>query len=164
MPPGIFTVTGNGGERLSVVERPRAGHWLGGDLAAFRAAGIAILVSALTADEERTTWLERERELAATVGLRFVRMPLPNMLPPDRDLVLPVLRQLAGEVRDGAHVAAHCFASVGRAPLVVASLLVLLGHDPDDAWGRIAVARGRAVPDTLAQREWVAALRLYSGP
>ena len=163
MPPGIFPVVGDAGERLSVVERPRAGHWLADDLAAFRAAGIDVLVSALTTNEVRSTWLQQERELAATAGLRFVRMPLPNMLPPDRDLVLPKLRELAADVRDGAHLAAHCFASVGRAPLVVASVLVLLGHDPDDAWRRIATARGREVPDTHAQREWVAALRLYSG-
>lgn len=163
MPPGIFPVVGDRGERLAVVGRPRAGHWLADDLAAFRAAGIDVLVSALHADEVRATWLEREGALAVAAGLRFVRLPLPNMLPPDREAVLPGLRELAADVRDGAHLAVHCFASVGRAPLIVAAVLVLLGHEPDDAWRRIALARGREVPDTHAQREWVAALRLYSG-
>jgi hypothetical protein len=45
------------------------------------------------------------------------------------------------------------------ASVLAAAVLVEEGLDPDDAWRRIAEARGRPVPDTEEQRAFVASLR-----
>ena len=147
--------------RIAVVQRPRGGDWLLDDITAFRAAGIDTLVSALGDKEIIDTWLEREAELSSGAGIAFQRFQIPNLLTPPVREALPRLEALAAEVSAGRSVAAHCFASVGRAPTIVASVLVLLGEPPEEAWQRVQFARGAAVPDTHEQRRWVTELRNY---
>jgi protein-tyrosine phosphatase len=141
--------------RLGVVERPRGGDWLASDMAELKRLGVDTLVSALVADELRTTWLEREEAEARAAGIHFHPLPISNLGTPTAPAALDSLVALADEVRSGRFVAAHCFASVGRSPLIVASIMVLLGSQPDDAWRELEAARGREVPDTREQREWV---------
>ena len=131
-------------------------------MAQLRREGVDILVSALQPLEERETWLEREAEAATAAGIEFVAFPIGNMLVPRFDVALPVFQRLADEARAGRSVAAHCHASQGRGPTIVASVLVLLGHAPDEIWPRIRLARGIPVPDTDEQRRWVSELALYS--
>lgn len=153
--PFLFRVPTPHAGRLAVVERPRGGDWLRGDMAALRIAGVDTLVSALVDEEMRSTWLEAEAEAAREAALRFVRLPIANLGTPLDETGLATIHALAAEVQDGRFVAAHCFASVGRSPLIVASIMVLLGADPDFAWDEIEITRGRQVPDTLEQRHWV---------
>ena len=40
--------------------------------------------------------------------------------------------------------------------MIAARLLTLVGLDPDTAVERVSAARGVAVPETKAQREWIA--------
>ena len=98
--------------------------------------------------------------LFMTAGLAFFSFPIPNLLAPEIDEALPVFTRLAAAVREGRSVGAHCFAGVGRSPLVIASVLALLGVDPPEAWRRVHLARGRDVPDTHLQRAWVSSLVL----
>ncbi|MFN0148027.1 MAG: tyrosine protein phosphatase [Dehalococcoidia bacterium] len=154
----LYWVEGFSPVRIAVVERPRGGDWLDGEMRALRAAGLDILVSALQPLEVRETWLEREAEAATAAGIEFLSFPIGNMLTPVMSEALPVLEELAADLREGRSVAAHCHASQGRGPTIVASLLTLLGHDPAEVWARIRLARGLVVPDTDAQRRWVAEL------
>ena len=147
--------------RIAVVERPRGGDWLIDDITAFRAAGIDTLVSALGDVEIHDYALEREGELATAAGIAFQRFQIPNMSTPPVAEALPALEALAAQVTAGRTIAAHCFASIGRAPTIVTSILVILGEAPEDAWQRVQFARGFAVPDTNAQRRWVTELRNY---
>ena len=109
----------------------------------------------------RDCWLDREHECATAAGIVFQRLPIPNLLTLTVAEGLPRIEGLAAEVRAGRGVAAHCFASVGRAPTIVASVLVILGLEPGDAWRRVQSARGKLVPDTDLQRHWVGELRAY---
>jgi len=156
--PKIFWVPTDAPGRLAVVGRPRAGHFLGDDMRAYRAAGLDTLVSALPLEEATKCWLHEEGAAAAAAGLTFLHFPVPNLLTPEPVAALTALAPLAAAVREGRAVGAHCFAGVGRSPLIVASILALLGIDPDEAWRRVARARGRDVPDTHLQRAWVATL------
>ena len=89
------------------------------------------------------------------------RLPIPNLLTLTVEEALGPLEALAAEVAAGRSVAAHCYASVGRAPTIVASVLGLLGVPPGVAWPRIQTARGKPVPDTDLQRHWVSELLAY---
>jgi protein-tyrosine phosphatase len=94
--------------------------------------------------------------------LRFVAVPVPDRAVPDLATVLPTLRNLAGSLREGAHVVTHCRFGIGRASLLAAALLVLNGFDHDAVWNGLERARGLAVPDTPEQREWTMQLRAYA--
>jgi protein-tyrosine phosphatase len=153
--PALFMVSTPFPGRLGVVERPRGGDWLASDMAELRRLGVDTLVSALVPDELKTTWLEREEAEARSAGIRFQELPISNLGTPTRTDALDSLAALANEVREGRFVAAHCYASVGRSPLIIASIMVLLGAEPEDAWRELEASRGREVPDTLEQREWV---------
>jgi protein-tyrosine phosphatase len=145
--------------RLAIVPRPRGNDWLDDELAALRAAGVAVLVSMLTEDEQRELELSDEPAAAVRAGLHFVAMPVEDRtVPLDVAAARAVFAALAGQLAAGRTVAVHCRQSIGRASLVAAAVLVAEGVAPDEAWARVARARGRPVPDTEAQRAWVAAL------
>jgi protein-tyrosine phosphatase len=74
---------------------------------------------------------------------------------PGRDALVATLDEIDGEIAAGGIVFVHCWAGCGRTGVVVGSWLVRHGADPDDALKRIADARGRGCPQTLAQRAFV---------
>lgn len=154
MRPALFTVEVPGRGRLSTMAKPRGGDWLGDEMAALRAAGVDVLVCALTAEELTEVDLADEPRAAAGAGLEFVAVPIPDRGVPDVAAVRPVLRRLAGLVESGAHVVTHCRFGIGRSSLLAAGILVLCGLPVEEAWERIGRARGLTVPDTAAQRAW----------
>ncbi|MFI9047433.1 tyrosine protein phosphatase [Streptomyces sp. NPDC053427] len=153
--PVLYTVAGpRGPGRLSTMARPRGHGHLAGDMAALRGAGADVVVSALPAAERAQLGLADEPQLAETAGLRFVALPIPDFTVPSIPAVLPVLRDLAEELRAGAHVVAHCRCAIGRSSLIAVSLMILEGITPETAWTAMERARGARVPDTEEQRAW----------
>jgi protein tyrosine phosphatase (PTP) superfamily phosphohydrolase (DUF442 family) len=158
MTPELYWVDAPAAGRLAVSARPRGGLWLEDDLFALRAAGVDTLVCMMVPGELPELQLVHEPELAVAAGLRFTWLPVPDLSTPTNEGVLNGIRKLSDEVREGRTVAAHCRQGVGRSPMCIASILVLLGVPPREAWQRIALSRGRAVPDTAAQGRWVESL------
>ncbi|MGH6857092.1 MAG: protein-tyrosine phosphatase family protein [Methylocella sp.] len=66
---------------------------------------------------------------------------------------------LVARLNEGKAVALHYRAGIGRASLIAACVLMLLGMASGTAFGRIGKARGLKVPDTEGQRDWVERLR-----
>src|SRR5581483_3426538 len=62
--------------RLAIAPRPRGGDWLAGEMAAWRAAGVAGVVSLLTPDEAADLDLTWEAAVARAAGLEFVSLPI----------------------------------------------------------------------------------------
>jgi protein-tyrosine phosphatase len=155
----FFEVTGLPAGRLAVVTRPR-GDALQQEMTDLRAEGYDTLVSALTPPEEAEYGLTQEGAAAVAAGLRYVALPIGDYgLPAPGTLEAP-LRELANALRSGAAIGVHCGQGIGRAPLIVASLLRHGGLGADDAWARLRTARGRRVPDTEDQKLWVKNLSL----
>lgn len=154
MRPTLFSIDFPGSGRLSTMARPRGDDWLEDEMTALKSTGVDILVCALTGPELDELGLADEPRTAVTAGLQFVPIPIPDRNVPDLTTILPTLRRLSDELRDGAHVVAHCRAGIGRSSLLAAALLILAGIDPDMAWSQVERARGLAVPDTAEQREW----------
>lgn len=159
MRPTLYTVAWEAAGTLSTMARPRGGDWLHDEMRALRAIGVDVLVCALPAAERDELELNDEPAVAAAAGMEFVAVPVVDLGVPDPEAVLPMLRGLAARLRAGAHVVTHCRFGIGRASLLAAAVLVLDGATPDDAWRRIASARGLDVPDTEEQRRWIAQLR-----
>jgi protein-tyrosine phosphatase len=154
MRPRLNTVARAGAGRLSMMARPRGGDWLTEELHGLRRLGVEVLVCALTATEQLELGLTEEATACTTTGLAFVAIPIPDRGVPDEQSLRPVLDQLQVALAAGRHVVIHCRAGIGRASLVAGALLVAEGLAPDQAWQRLAAARGLPVPDTDQQRQW----------
>ncbi len=76
---------------------------------------------------------------------------MPTSKIPMQQLAAELDNQLSREVCIGV----HCRQGIGRSSLVAACVLVTLGESPQSAFEHIERARGRSVPDTAEQKEWV---------
>jgi protein-tyrosine phosphatase len=152
----LYWIPGPWPGRLATAPRPRGGDWLADEIAAWKADGITIVVSALTKGEAAHLDLDGEGEACKTAGVGFHSFPIPDVTAPDsvrqvRDFLVPIESRLAS----GDAVVAHCRMGIGRSSTLAACLLILAGVSPDDAFDRICTARGCTVPDTPEQRRWV---------
>lgn len=155
MEPALYTVRYEAAGSLSTMAKPRGDDWLDDEMRGLRAAGVDVLVCALTPDERDEVGLSDESEAAQRAGLEFRLVPIRDRGVPDAAAVLPLLRDLADQFRDGRHIVTHCRFGIGRSSLLAASILVLNGLQPAQAWQLISDARGYDVPDTRQQRLWV---------
>jgi hypothetical protein len=142
--------------RLGVVARPRGGDWLGDEVQSWRAAGINVVVSLLTHDEAIELQLEEEERRCRDEGMEFLSLPIPDRgIPLAVDPVAELVGTVGHAVESGESVAVHCRQGIGRSALIVASVMAVFGEKPARAFQKIASARGRPVPDTREQTDWV---------
>lgn len=153
----VFEVAWPGAGRLAVVSRP-SGQSLDIEMASLRDAGWDTLVSLLGAAEVTELGLAGEEAAAGRAGIQFHSCPVPDFSLPEGEGFSRALFRLHDHFRAGGAIAAHCRASVGRGPLLIASLMMLDGGSAEDVWRRISEARGVSVPDTDAQRAWIKGL------
>lgn len=153
MPTLYWIPTGTGG-RLATMARPSSD--LSAELTALRALGLGTLVCLLPPAEAAELGLADEASVARQVGLEFQVLPIADFGVPELDAgTLALLQQLAATLLANRSVVIHCRMGIGRSSLVAASVLVVLGFTPAEAFARIAAARSCPVPETEAQRHWV---------
>jgi protein-tyrosine phosphatase len=149
--------------RLAIVLRPRGDEGLQADLELVREAGIDVLVSLLTADDNEDLGLASEGKIAEQLGMKFIAYPiLDRCTPSDLASFHALVANLRDQVRDGKRVGAHCRGCIGRATVLIASVMIALGWDASQALQKIERARGFPVPDTPEQLEWI--LHFHPGP
>lgn len=142
--------------RLAVAPRPRAADWLEDEIQSWKRSGVDTVVSLLCDDEIVDVGLEDQAPLCAAHGVEFLRFPIldrgvPSSMADARLFVDGLAQRLA----DGRAVLIHCRAGIGRTGMIAACCLTTSGMPPDEAFERIAMARGTQVPDTEEQRRWV---------
>ncbi len=141
---------------LWIMPRPRGGDWLEDELCELLELGADGVLSLLKLHEERELGLEREAEICRSLGLMFSRFSIPDRDLPESMLAFDVLIQgLRAERAEGLSLAIHCRQGIGRSSMAAVAFLAEPGVSLDDLWAQIAAARGRAVPDTEAQRLWI---------
>jgi protein-tyrosine phosphatase len=157
MKADLFWIEGPWSGRLAILPRPRGGDWLEDEIPAWRSAGVDLVVSTLRPDEISELDLTAEAEWCRKNEIEFISFPIADRgVPSSPAAVLELLRRLENAMTAGKIVAIHCRQGIGRSALLAASLLVLAGVSPDQAFQRVQAARGCPVPDTAEQREWVA--------
>ena len=88
--------------------------------------------------------------------MEFMSFHIPDGgVPAERREAAAVAGAIVRWLTEGKAVALQCHAGIGRAPLMAAYVLMLLGLAPETAFDLIGKARGRKVPDTEEQRAWV---------
>jgi protein-tyrosine phosphatase len=143
----LYSIQGLPAGQVSSMARPRGGDWLPDEIQAIRAADVDILVSLLTPDEVRELDLREEAECCRRQEVIYLSFPIPDRhTPPFSARTFTFLEQLYRQVAAGKHVAVHCRQGLGRATLMAASVLVLTGFSPDQAFERLSVVRGYPVP------------------
>jgi hypothetical protein len=161
MRTALHVIAWPGPGRLATMAHPRGGDWLADEMAGLAAAGVDVLVSALTWDEDNRLGLTGASAAARAAGIEFVSFPISDRGIPHDVVALGI--RLAAHVRAGRFVVTHCFAGIGRATLLACATLVMLGVGPERALDLVADARGLPVPDTLAQRDWLYQFALNHG-
>ncbi|MEZ5815848.1 MAG: hypothetical protein R3D44_02045 [Hyphomicrobiaceae bacterium] len=158
--PKIYWVEASLPGRLAVISRPRmAGHFL-----ALKSAGVDVVVSMLEPAEAYDVGLSEEAAWCRSAGIEFVSLPVTDHgIPGTFEEVEDVVAVLAGHLRCGRGVAAHCFAGLGRSPLLVASVLIHHGWSDAEAVDAVSVARGSLVPEMDAQHRWLLDLAIRRG-
>jgi hypothetical protein len=156
MKPNIYWIPGPWAGKLAILGRPRGGDWLVDEVEGWRDAGVEVVVSLLSEDDTGELGLADEARFVAAKGLRFVSFPINDYdVPSSAGAVHQLVEDLEKMLAQGHNVGIHCRAGVGRSSLVAACLFVDRGEDTEISFQRISTARGLAVPDTVAQREWV---------
>lgn len=156
MAEGPFWVNGVEPGKLAIIPRPRGGDWLGDEVRSWTRYGLDVIVSLLTPEEQAEFELEGEAAQSRAVGLEFKAFPIPDRgVPESRKDALQLFATLMDRVATGKAVGIHCRQGIGRSALVAAGVLALAGLPPGAALDRIREARGRTVPETPEQRQWV---------
>ena len=155
----VYWVGIAGGGRVGIAPRPRGGDWLDDEAKALREAGVDAIVSLLTPAEVDEFDLREEGPACCRQALAFYSFPIPDRgVPQSREDATTLARDLADEVRRGRSVAVHCRQGIGRSALMAALILSWTGTESEQALLDIEAARGRPVPDTQEQRDWIFAM------
>lgn len=159
MKPEIYWIPGPWPGRLGILLRPRGGDWLPDEIRAWRKAGLDVVASLLTPEEQAELGLQDEESISRDQGLEFHTFPIPDRgVPESRAETAELIKTLKNALHAGKNVAVHCRQGVGRSAMITALLLVSAGEAPGKALRIIGQARGASVPDTADQREWIEGL------
>ena len=160
MKPDLYPIPGPWTGQLAIVARPRGGDWLEDEAAAWRNAGIEVVISLLEATEAEDLGLAQESAAAAAQNIRLLSFPIPDRdVPLSDDDAVALLNEVKTLLDQGKSLAVHCRQSVGRSGLVAVGLLTISGVNVDKAIETVSAARGRTVPETEAQLRWLRRLR-----
>lgn len=141
--------------RLAVALRPRGGDWLLDELRHLKRGGWTQLVTALLREELEEFQLEDLGDACAAAGLQWLHFPIADRGLPSIDATTSLTTKLVRQLVAGENIAVHCRQGIGRSSLVVAATLVAAGITADAAWASVERSRGRPVPDTTEQRDWL---------
>ena len=161
--PDVYWLEGPWPGRLAILARPRGEDWLGDEVEGWKEAGVDIVVSLLTKNEESELGLCDERELVQRSGLTFINFPIPDYsVPPSKQATRKLVTELKERLSHGSRVGIHCRQGIGRSSLVAACVLITTGESSVRAFEQIGAVRRVTVPDTAEQKDWVTSFANYS--
>jgi protein-tyrosine phosphatase len=156
MPGEFYPVDGPWSGRLWIAARPRGADWLPDEMRRWRAEGADEILSLLTPEEARDLELAGEADAARNSGITYASLPIADRdIPTSESIFSRVIETLNSALHAGRTVVVHCRQGIGRSGIVAACALALNDIAPDAAIARVSRARGLAVPETEAQREWI---------
>ena len=153
MPSELYWINASSAFKLAIMARPRAGDWLEDEVAHWKLSGVSTVVSLLERDEIDDLGLEMEASLCKDNGIQYLSFPIPDRgVPDDAGVAMQFAASIAN---NGATIAIHCRAGIGRSSVMAAVVLISSGVEPSAALSAIQTARRLPIPDTDAQRDWV---------
>ena len=142
--------------RLTTMPKPDGGALLLPTLEAWKGEGVDLVVSLLADEEVETAVLQDEESLCQQLGLQFLRFPIQDFgVPSDSEAAIAFISKLSGRLSEGQNIAIHCWAGIGRSTTIAAGVLIHQGFESHTVFDIISQARGRPVPDTEVQKQWI---------
>ena len=154
MNPEIYKVTTIGKGTLYVMPRPSS-EWLRDDIAYFSKLGVNLVVSHLEKNEEYEVGLQNEEAFLKEAGIGFISFPIKDRNLPQAGNYSNFIEELYPQIINGANIAIHCRAGIGRTGLTSSCLLIRNGVDSDEAMNIVSAARGTQIPDTQEQYDFI---------
>ena len=115
-----------------------------------------MLVSLLEQGEAEDVGLADEAGHCERAGIAFIQLAITDHgIPSAVEPVALVVADLVRRLQQGQGVGAHCYAGLGRSPLLIAAVLIAHGLTAPDACELITAARGHPVPERDAQARWL---------
>ena len=156
MTPTLYWITYDSPGRLAIVARPRGYDWLEDELDGLSQAGVDVLISLLTSEENIELGLEAEQDLSQQRGLTFIGFAIKDYdVPSSLSNFARLVEQINEQLSRGKTVAVHCRQSIGRSSVLVACLLAISNENVDECFKVVASCRRTVVPDTKEQEAWV---------
>lgn len=120
-----------------------------------KALGISHAVSFLEPDEIERHGLQGEPDLLANRDIGFTNFPIGDFGLPNRVEFKMLISDLEGKLASGDNLFLHCAGGVGRAGTAALCLLIQHGEDTESAMKKVSKMRGKKVPETPQQIEFV---------
>ncbi len=153
----IYPIDSIGRGTLAIMAQPASQGELQPAIAAIAARGIHQVVSLLESAEVRLLGLEHEAELVNAASMQFLSFPITDMgLPGSSEAFAGLAWQLYQQIEAGSNVVIHCRGGIGRSGLLAAAVLLHAGFEVPQAFAEVARKRGRQVPETVEQGNWLA--------
>jgi len=154
----FFTIDHIGRGFLAIMPQPGLPQDLATTVGLLAQQDVQLVVSLLQPDEVELLDLQDEAKLVEAESMRFLSYPITDMsLPAAIDDFARVSLNLYQQIGAGINTVIHCRAGIGRSGLLAAAVLVHAGRGVSDAFARVSLGRGRRVPETAAQGDWLQA-------
>lgn len=152
----IFWIEMDGTGRLGTMAKPRGWDWIEDEISDQKRQGVDVVVSALTSQETEELGLSDERNICLKQGIEFLSFPIPDYsVPLSKKEFSEFATYLSNLLKKKKNVVVHCRQGIGRSTILAAGALIGLGISSEEALLRIKGARGRPVPDTEDQKQWI---------
>lgn len=152
----LFWMTGPWVGRLAIMPRPRGADWLEDEIRSWQQAGVDVVVSLLTHEEQQELSLSDEANLCLAHDIEYITFPIiDRSVPTSASAYFALVSTLAERLISGKNVAIHCRQGIGRAALVAIGVLIWSGLETGAAIEHVRTTRGCSVPETPEQQRWI---------
>ena len=154
MKPDLYKVSEIGKGALFVMPKPSS-EWLTDDIAYYSSMGVSLVLSLMEVSESYECGLQKEQEILSGFGIEFINYEVKDRGLPILSDFRQLIRELYVQVSEGANLAVHCRAGIGRSGVVASCILIADGVDPHHAIDMVSAARRVSIPDTQEQYDFI---------
>jgi protein-tyrosine phosphatase len=154
----VFRIDTTGKGCLAIMAHPAVTGSVASTIAEIAALGFHQVVSLLEPAEANALGLAEEAELVTAQSMKFISYAIPDMgLPACSEDFTRLAKLLFTEIEAGTNTLIHCRGGIGRSGLLAAAVLLHGGKDVQAAFAQVSLMRGRRVPETAQQGDWLQA-------
>ena len=154
----VFRIDSIGKGCLAIMAHPASTGSVASTISEIAALGFHQVVSLLEPAEADVLGLAQEAELVTAQSMKFISYAIPDMgLPARSDDFARLAQSLFTQIDAGTNTLIHCRGGIGRSGLLAAAVLLRGGKDVQTAFAQVSLMRGRQVPETAQQGDWLQA-------
>jgi len=139
-----------------MMARPRGGDWLEDEIKRLKMCEVDDVVSLLERHEEDELGIRKEKHFCEESQIDFISFPIKDRsVPINDDAFFRLIDNLEKRVKNNQNIIVHCRMGIGRTSLILSALLIRLGFESQEVFGKLSEIRTLEVPDTDEQVDWI---------